>query len=1374
MIAPGSWEPPVLPSESFAWKVGTSVLTEFVRGHGYTDLLRELVQNEYDAGGRRMVVRFGDREVTVHGSGSRIDSAGWRRLAVMLGTGAVAGSSGEVQPKANGIGSKNFGLRSLFLIGDQIWVRSGGRMTVMDPTRGALAEPLPDSATAGVPGVIIHVPYRTEAHERLPAFTIEQEQQALDRFRGEAATTLLKLARPGREQSLNEVIVESERLHRQLSWRQNAKARRVRGKIQVIDRVVRFEAREETVPSSRALTREAEYQTVVGPPSGLSFPAMPAYFRERSGRVTIGLSVRLAGRNADPNDTGGIYYPLLASAGMTGCAVSLNAPFEMDADRSRPLGADQSDWNEWLLEAAAEFALELLPAEWLDRFGGNAYSALLPADTATAWSLAARVSTRVKLGRVWPSAEPPRRGRHLLYEAKSLATPSRPILGQFLGREQVLSPALAQRPKAAEYARQSGSRAFTVNSLLRLRSRGQAETPPCYTKVPDGEADYYYRKFPAELLDVDLQRRYGKALDDLRLAHETHLRDLKESPTTLAASGELAPGASLWAVPAELMPGAPIPMSQQLHPALLASRVLARRVARTFSVADWARTAADRAASGHASADEVAALASFIRTAPRLPVQVWAKVRSAPIIQDTEARWVKPAEALLATAHVPAALQRAFHVAAPAYTKDKRLVQALRLRSRLSTADLVAAAEHVATEASLAPAYEQLLKRNARLIHRGVAARLHSIAFLQTSEGTLDAPERLYMPTANNRAVLGDSVNYVGGRESALYLRLGCRDRPSSGAIVARLRQLREAEVTIAGEDWDRTYGQLVAALDRERSAKSTYREEAIVCLNGVWCRPVDVLVGAQHITFMDLVPVVRGARGDLLRLLGAANKPQPAHWRTFFVGVAERRRGTGVLSREERIAVGRAAASLDEIPEEIADLAILLDRSGRLHKLTAARAGRLLLDDDPKVAAAAIAAGIPIDFVDDSESDSLRFYEAAGVRRLTAVYKRGPTVVHEERRPPEWLPALLKAVQSPVLGPAIERLMEYQQMRRLAKGTLARRLTQVRGIQVAAKITCAFRIVGRQMQVDVPWAMTDSGIAIAGANRKNEGLNRIAAAVATLATNELNDQRRLVDAIYRLLECRSAAEVSDYLESHGIRWQPRHWEADEADSDDESNTDEELRKLFGDLLGEPGQPAATGPSTDGGAKDDEPPETAAPEPHDEPPLPPLSTVNLELLPMGSWIPPKRKPGRGGGGGGGHVRDPEEEERDRELGRRGEELIYLMERDRLLSAGLPPERAAWVSRTNETADHDILSVHEDGKPLYIEVKTTAGTHGRFVWPRAEFERARTERDHCVLWRVYEGRSQSPKARAFPDPVNLILANHVRIDLDTLSAEVEPL
>ena len=132
----------------WSYQIGTSLIAEFAAGHRPSDVLREVVQNEYDAGGRELTLRFGAGALLIQGSGKTIDRSGWNRLAVMLGTGRVAGTDATVESKVNGIGSKNFGMRSLFLFGDSIYVRSGGLETVLDTRRGALG-PCPHVVDTG-------------------------------------------------------------------------------------------------------------------------------------------------------------------------------------------------------------------------------------------------------------------------------------------------------------------------------------------------------------------------------------------------------------------------------------------------------------------------------------------------------------------------------------------------------------------------------------------------------------------------------------------------------------------------------------------------------------------------------------------------------------------------------------------------------------------------------------------------------------------------------------------------------------------------------------------------------------------------------------------------------------------------------------------------------------------------------------------------------------------------------------------------------------------------------------------------------------------------------------------------------------------------
>lgn len=75
------------PGDSeFEFLVGETTLVAFALDHTPADVLRELVQNEYDARGTSMELSFGVDRLTVRGNGRPIDAKGWKRLGVMLGT----------------------------------------------------------------------------------------------------------------------------------------------------------------------------------------------------------------------------------------------------------------------------------------------------------------------------------------------------------------------------------------------------------------------------------------------------------------------------------------------------------------------------------------------------------------------------------------------------------------------------------------------------------------------------------------------------------------------------------------------------------------------------------------------------------------------------------------------------------------------------------------------------------------------------------------------------------------------------------------------------------------------------------------------------------------------------------------------------------------------------------------------------------------------------------------------------------------------------------------------------------------------------------------------------------------------------------------
>jgi hypothetical protein len=168
--------------------------------------------------------------------------------------------------------------------------------------------------------------------------------------------------------------------------------------------------------------------------------------------------------------------------------------------------------------------------------------------------------------------------------------------------------------------------------------------------------------------------------------------------------------------------------------------------------------------------------------------------------------------------------------------------------------------------------------------------------------------------------------------------------------------------------------------------------------------------------------------------------------------------------------------------------------------------------------------------------------------------------------------------------------------------------------------------------------------------------------------------------------------------------------------------------------------------------------------------------INVESC-GGEGPKPRPAPGYGGGWNSSSWTPPSalDVERDRMIGARGEALVYRLEveRVRAMDPEQPEDVVVWTSQTDPGADHDIRSIVEDGTPLWIEVKSTMGTDGRFDWSRQEFEKALRERDRYGLRRVYEVHTLKPTAKAFRDPAALLAKSELILELSTFRAFVEP-
>jgi hypothetical protein len=1306
--------------DDLQYRIGTSLLAEFAAGHTAADVLRELIQNEYDAGGSVVDLEFGETELRIRGNGRVIDGSGWRRLSVMVGTGTVAGTETAVAAKANGIGSKNLGLRSLFLFGDRILVRSGGKQTILDRRKGTLRAPVEDPATMGDSGVLISVSYRQNDDGDLHTFTPEREAEALSDIARVVGPSVVKLASPKGARGIDRVSLRSQRLGRSLQLDQSAKLLdRRRGSHA---RTVRIRPDGWDAGDIPRRYSEVEYSTALTPPAQLAGRDVPPYFRLPRRRVRIGVSFAIDRRRI-AHSPGIFYYPLGAVRAQTGALFSVSAPFAMNDDRSQLLDAGSSEWNRWLLQEAATFAVSLVPEVLFEQFGASAHVAVsVDASHASAEVLAEHVHDALTTIECWPSRErlraPPRYRR-----AAELTVPIpelRDVAG-WLRRDSVVSDEIANDVDASGLALRCAASAFDTNSLVRFRCAGP-DASQLQTK--DRGAQWHYSNFPEPWRDLNRQMRVAGALDLVRsrltLANRA---DLAASPTTLTRSGDLsAPNAPLWVVDPVLEDV--VPATTTLHPDLAGFKAV-RSLCKPFELSQWTIAVAKAASDGSADDKSLTALRRLLLTLPELSRPAWKALREAPVFLDQRGEPAAPRDPIIRAAPGAALLEPVLRFAPTEVARIRELVERLRIRSDIRGSDLVALAEAVDVGDVAPEIARHALQRHAKLLTPPVVKRVHDLAFLQTTTGTRVAPSRAYERNERTAAALGAEHRWPSAEYGRVTARLKCREDPRTDDILARLRQLENSGAPLPQVDV--VYRILHEAAKTERIRLMEFSDERLLWTGDQWAVPSECLFGNEHrATFGDALPVLTRQR-EALTALGVPTRPTTYHWARLFEHVA--RLAEGSLPRRLRDALLTAYERLDALPDSLAsDLPVLLDEFGRLHTLDEASAGAYLINDDPPLAEAVRQASLPIAFAYPPASTT--FLLRSGVSRLSERSRLesvtpGEAVADVELRSAPRLLARLAdsdfSSAAAALGDAICGATEP-----CRSTSLADRLTSIETIDVVHSIERRDRIGINTVTTYVDHFVDTDRIVVTHVRTQDDLQRAVARAVASIIDTSDSPHRLLPDAVYFLLSCRNRSALARELEQRRIPWhaggddeEATASDADGLDDDDRADPDADAvghaisRVITSGAGATPSAPAS--PPTSSPALPSQPPAPKA--------LPPLGEVSASF----STTQPKASPRGGGGGGGGSggpapwlPRTARQLEDDQRLGERGEQIAFALEQRRVASHGQDTGEVVWVSRISPAANYDIRSVDERGREIWIEVKATVGRTGRFSWPKSEF------------------------------------------------------
>jgi len=1371
-------------------RIGSSYIEQFVAGHDASAVLRELVQNEFDGGGETLSLVLGSHALEVTGSGRAIDRGGWDRLSVIVGTGNVMGSrhAEVVAPKENGIGSKNFGLRSLFRFGDEIHVRSGGQVALLDlQTQETARERDPD--WRGTKGVRLYVPYRQASTERLEAFTPEREAHALDLMAAGMTDTLVKLSLGGKRRGLRAVTIRSIRTGRAIEWRQDAKPVHCRAAgVTIIARKGRLSIGDE----KPRVFQEEEFTRAVELPAEFAQRAFPAYFRLPSARIKIAVSLPITRRRVDLSQSGHFYYPLKAAASPTGCVVNVSAPFELNTDRS---AITDHSWNDWLIDQAVDLTVSLLKSDWFDRYGSDAYRALIEKGSAKPDRFLTKLQEQLETEDCWPSLA---KSKDRFVSPVKLVVPVDPALKAFLPDERYLDPALEGDQPILAFLTASGAKRFTLSSLVRLRC-GDKEGKGLATKLGDA-ASFYYPDYSTKMADIRVQKATAAALSSLsRHLSNQNRDDLANSESTLTATGELRPASELILVAADLWEDCPEPKANRLHPELAEYRAIASHCT-PFDEEQWLIDAAVRAASAAPDDRERDTLYRKLlaRQTPfsRRAIGV---LRSNPVVKNRRGEWVAPENLVDLKGSLARMLAPVLDLPSNDLAKTSA-IERLKIRDTLSGADLTRVARSIAGQPQLAAAFEKLLAENSRLLTAPTVAAMSDIAFLPTRSGELGTPSELHFDTAANRLCISDDRLIVSGSNELLFRKLGLRPSPGSQTLLDVLLSFRTEHK--APPRPDLFYPALVDALQRERRLKEV-ADTPLCWVNGAYHSPSDILVGARlALPLAEAIPIHShwDEVGRAYQALGAPALPGDEHWTRFFEHVGSEWAKEVPLDKARRRLLLEAyhIRGASGLPAGLDDSACLLDDRRRLFTPLELQ-DRLLVEPDFQPLEVALREADSIIGVIERTERSRVFFASLGISPLSAVAGSGEPILGDPGRPmiwftPKFRDRVLALLHRPILADALSEVA-YRSRHGLggfaphSRAEIAARLAAVADVTLHQRIDRRYNVGGASIMVPAQVAVEAVRLAFVTPKTKNVFQLLLAEALAEIAgARSVSAIRTVANAFLPLVLCATSEDLADYLERMGIPAGRLDQSPEDdmpsfdlsEDPDDDDAEEAALRQVFDSL--------DTGGATI--ADDVAPVEPApiAPTPPLPPPAPPapapvpfslpdLSKVLLTVASTKGTEMMRRAPQGGGSSGSSGYwlpPTPAEVERAGRIGQRGEELVYQMELERVREMGFAePERyVIWTSRDEPGADHDIRSVDAEGRPRWLEVKSTTGTDGRFDWSRKEFEKAFRERERYELWRVYRAADTAPVAKCFPNPARLLGNGRIALELGTLRANIE--
>jgi hypothetical protein len=1043
----------------------------------------------------------------------------------------------------------------------------------------------------------------------------------------------------------------------------------------------------------------------------------------------------------------------------------------MYPDRTRLLPLENSDWNAWLIDELADFAVSLLPRELFRIYTADAYETFRTAPAAAhVPGLVERVDELLRKAPCWPSASrrqgaPPLVASELLF-ADDRTT--RPFVQQELSLDKQLHPELAKRESTREMAAKNGAVRFSVNSLIRLRSLTGSYVPK--TPISAGEYSGRFVAFAPHMRQLHVQQRWAKALDGLseKLSKE-HRLDLEQAPATLSAAGTLVPARDLVIVPQELLRIAS--PETTLHSSLTGSKMIAS-LCKTLGTSGWVIHMADRVRGGTASDVERESFAAYLRKSPQLSDRAWAAVRRSPVLRDDRGEWSAPSTWVHPS--TPGA-KRYFSGAVrfPAALTPAMLVGRLRLRKKLSGSDVVALAQRVAAGAvdpgTMIEALHFASQRRS-LLGAATLKELSTKQFLLFGDRLL-APSETYLDDERLRELLGTDVCFVTQVPGPLARLLGCRAEPSLADVLKHIESLRQSGV--GPRHPGALHAQMIECARREHVDPAELATKPVLWnQERGWEAPSDCLVGDDwRDLFRGAVTVLSDSRSIRWASIGVAQRPAVRHWIRYFERLSGAHATRGVSSRERTLLL-QAYRIAEGFPFNLpADCLSLLTLNGLLRPLGERLTGAFVINDFPVLALALSEARVSINF---AEPSARTFFESIGVKRLSHVAKSPRIDLGNVVHPREalHLQTYLGRVANPDFGKALAAVVvALDPSGALGEEKVRSAISRFGHVEVVTDIREVWNVFGTEITSPAQSYCGPEAVYLANPSNLRQCLRRLAQALADMVVPHGQPISAYIES---LLLCRSRREMEEELSGWQIPW-PTDWESADAEAPGEQgDNDETIVDLVEDAVRRIFLGSAPGPQSPAPGSISPIPSPCTSNPRE---FPDPSTVTLSEVRLGQAS--QRVAGVAGGRPGslpprGTPRTPEEVALDTTLGHNAERWVYDLEQERVATLGLSPDEVVWVSADAPLSDHDLCSPGVDGFPVFVEVKATVSRDGAFVWTASEFRRAMRARDHYLLYRVFDAASLNPKFARVWDPISGLEAQTIQLEVERLVIDIGPM